>query len=278
MKLEVLISAMHLEDASIVEKTNCKTDVLIVNQTDNEDYYEAVDIFNVRMISTTERGLANSRNTAIKNACGDICLICDDDEELVEDYERIILKAFEQFPQADIIAFDMQKRSSKEIKSRYKKSLNYGKSTKPRKAPYFKTYASVQLAFRRERVIEAGVWFDNRFGSGSGVISAGDETAWQVDAKRKGLQIYYVPELITYVRQEESQWFKGLNEKYYYDLGACLGRNYPIACSFLKYYYVFFIHGSSLSRFDQIKWLNLGLNVFRKHGMSYEDYCRSRNK
>ena len=116
MKLEVLISAMHLKDASIVETTRCKTDVLIINQTDNEDYYESSNSFRVRMISTCERGLANSRNMAIMNACGDICLICDDDEELVDGYDKVILRAFEQYPQADIIAFDMQNRSSKKIK------------------------------------------------------------------------------------------------------------------------------------------------------------------
>ena len=141
----------------------------------------------------------------------------------------------------------------------------------------FKTYASVQLAFRREKVIEKNLLFDNRFGSGSNKISAGDETVWQVEAKRRGLKIFYVPSLITYVSQESSKWFEGLNEKYYYDLGACLSVNYPLAKSFLKYYYVLFIHGSKLRIRDQIKWLNAGIIGFGKNEYSYLEYCEVQN-
>lgn len=278
MNLEVLISAMHLKDSSIVERTHCKTDVLIINQSDCNSYWEANDHFKVRMISTTERGLSNSRNAAINNAEGDICLLCDDDEELVDGYENIIINAFNDYPQADIIAFDMQVKSSNETQPRYTKTLNYGKSLSPRKAPYFKTYASVQLAFKRKSILDANVLFDNRFGSGSGIISAGDETVWQVDAKRKGLQIYYVPKLIAFVRQDESQWFNGLNEKYYYDLGACLGKNYPVAHFVLKFYYVFFIHGSSLSKIEQLKWLDVGIKEFKSKGISYEEYISRKNE
>ena len=95
MHLEVLISAMYLNDTKIIEKTKCTSDVLIINQTDINDYYELNAEHKIRMISTTERGLANSRNRAIENAVGDICLLCDDDEVLAEGYEKIILNSFE---------------------------------------------------------------------------------------------------------------------------------------------------------------------------------------
>ena len=91
MRLEVLISCMHQKDASIIQRTNIQSDVLIVNQC-NENREERFDFKNkkgelciARMIYTAERGLSRSRNMALRNAKGDICLICDDDE-ILEDY------------------------------------------------------------------------------------------------------------------------------------------------------------------------------------------------
>ena len=277
MKLEVLISAMHLDDMSIAEKTKCNSDVLIINQADKNDYCEVTKEHTIRMITTTERGLSNSRNLAIRNDKGDICLICDDDEELEKGYERIILNAFDKIPEADIIAFGMRKKRLDYVKPRYTKIINYGASKKAQRAPFLKTYASVQLAFRRESIMGKELFFDRRFGAGSGKISCGEETVWQVEAKRKGLKIFYWPEIITTIRQDRSVWFNGLNEKYYYDLGACLGVNYPYLKHILKFYYIFFIKGSQLSFFEQLKWLNIGIVNFSKWGLGYDEYCMKHN-
>ena len=124
------------------------------------------------MISVKERGLARSRNLALDNALGDICLFCDDDEKLVCGYDTIIQKAFNDIKKADIIAFDYSE--DKDYIHRYNKLLYYGSGEG--RAPLFKTYASVQICFRRERIINSGVKFDINFGAGSGKIGAGEET------------------------------------------------------------------------------------------------------
>ena len=81
MKVEVLMSVMNQTDMSIGHQSHVDTDLLIINQCDHDDYEEQiVDGHLWRMISTTERGLAKSRNMAIKNAKGDICVLADDDE------------------------------------------------------------------------------------------------------------------------------------------------------------------------------------------------------
>lgn len=271
MTLEVLISAMHLKNMEIAEKTRCNSDVLIINQSDANDYCEISDNHIIRMITTTERGLAKSRNMAIQNAKGDICLICDDDEELADGYEEIIINAFEKYPEADIIAFGMKRKNNN---LRYTKKINYGMKKNEGRAPLLKTYASVQLAFRREIILKNKLYFDTRFGAGSGIIAAGEETVWQVSAKKKGLKIYYCPTVITTIGQDVSNWFNGLNEKYYYDLGACLSVNYPYLKHILKYYYVLFIRGSQLSYSAPLKWLNNGIKYFGKSGLCYDEYLR----
>lgn len=92
MIINTLISCMHETDHSIVKRSNVQSDVVVVNQCDRNSI-EEFDFTNntgekchCKYINTTERGLSCSRNMAIQNGWGDICLICDDDEHLSDDY------------------------------------------------------------------------------------------------------------------------------------------------------------------------------------------------
>lgn len=276
MTIEVLISAMNQTDIGIAERTKCKTNTLIINQTDINDYCEGeINGYTVRMISTKERGLSRSRNMAVLNSEADICLLCDDDEILIDNYPEIITSAFNEFPEADIISFDWMLSNKIDEKRKYRKLFKYGKKNKAGKAPRFKVYSSVSLAFRRKRVIEKNVLFDERFGSGSGIISAGEESVWQNKAKRKGLKVYYYPELIAEITSEDSKWFKGYDEHFYYDLGACLSVNRPYLKHVFKYYYLINVRGTGMSRKQQLKWLNAGINGFGRNGYSYQNYIDS---
>ena len=99
MNLEVLLSCMYQEDMSIALRTRIQSDLLIINQCNKDESVENIcDGHRIRMISSTERGLSKSRNMALENACGDICLICDDDEIFEEGYKDAIIKVFEQMP------------------------------------------------------------------------------------------------------------------------------------------------------------------------------------
>jgi len=268
MTLEVLISAMHQTDMSLAQTTECTTDVLIINQTDHNGYdEEIIGGHLVRMISTTQRGLSRSRNMALLHAKGDICLLCDDDERLVEGYENIILNAYSRKPQADIIAFnykDLNPRSGhKDI-------------TSEKRSSKWRTFSTHCLTFRRECVLKNGVWFDCRVGAGSGIISAGEESAWQNLAIKKGMYRWEVPELIAYVKQETSTWFKGFNEHYFYDLGANLQISHPFLKYILQFYYLYRLKNrAKLSYPQQLRWMMSGMKGIR-HGMGYDDYIKRR--
>lgn len=266
MKLEVLISAMHQKDMSIADKTGCKSDVLIINQTDHNSYEEEVrDGYLIRMISTTQRGLSRSRNMAMAHASGDICLICDDDVVLADGYESIILDAFTNIPNADVIAFNLNWSSVRSGYNRY--HINDVK-----RVSRFKSFGSCQLAFKRGPIQYNSIWFDVRLGAGSGIIGAGEDGAWQHKVKECGLKIYQCPKCIATVAQGNSTWFNGYNEKYFYDLGANLSINYPV----LKYLFLFYFpyrlrKAKTISTIEQLKWLRNGMKGFRE-GMSYVQY------
>ena len=107
--LEVLIATMNRTSLSFIEKMfpHNKLEnlsLLIINQT--KLGHECVSNFeNIRVINTYETGLSKSRNLAIKNAIGDICLIADDDVEYVKDFDEIVKEAYHHFKHASIILF-----------------------------------------------------------------------------------------------------------------------------------------------------------------------------
>ncbi len=270
-KIEVLMSVMFQKDFSLAEKCNADCDILVINQCDYEGYDE--EIYNnhrVRMISTTERGLSKSRNMAIANAVGDICILCDDGVTYRSGYLNEIKKAFNEIPQADIISFKISR-------------LNPGivhlekKDEKIRKAPSHKTYSSCSLVFRLKKVIESGIRFNEDFGSGSNKITQGEESLWQRAAREKRLKIYQHPFCILDVEQSSSTWFRGYNEKYFYNLGAYLSQVSPKLSQLLKFYYIYrFRLAKELSIKQKIKWLKAGIEGYGKYRFSYEEYEKER--
>lgn len=213
MKIELLLSCMHQFDFSIVEKSNIKSDTLIINQCDKDsiikrsNFYNNEVSFEALMINTIQKGLSKSRNMAISHAQGDICIIADDDESFVENYYDIIKNAYNENPSADLIAFSVVR----EGKSYPKKSfqINYLHALR---------ISSVQITFRRESIINKSINFDETMGAGSG-NGGGEENKFLFDCIRKGLQIYYCPKVIAIVNSSNSVWYEGFNEKYFLDKG-----------------------------------------------------------
>lgn len=250
MKLEVLMSCMHQTDDTLVRKSRLTGDVVVINQCSRDGYREyQTDSGTVRMFSTQDRGLTRSRNMAISKAQADICLVCDDDEVFVPNYEAAILEAYESLPQADVIIFKMVNRPAsfedKTIRLRFPQTMKV---------------SSWQISFRRERLLSSQVRFDELLGAGTG-NGAEEELKFLLDCERAGLEIYYVPVQIASVAQEASTWFGGFNETFFENRGATtryiLG--IPVASLYALYYV---IRKRSLYR-DTISPLNALLATFR---------------
>ena len=206
MTLEVLISCMHQKDTSIVASSNIQTDVVVVNQCDKEELIEEQrknlngELFRVRMFNTLERGLSKSRNMAIRNAESDICLFCDDDVLYKDDYANVVLSAFEKYPDSDVILFNIGNLCRKPIR-------------KPTRVNYISALkvASLQIAFRRKRMLEKDIFLDESMGSGTG-NGGGEEAKLIYDCLRSGLKVFSVPDMIASVdKNSPSLWFRGYN-------------------------------------------------------------------
>lgn len=223
MTLEVLMSCMHQQDTTLAAASQLTGDVVMINQCDREDYTEDGK---VRMFSTRQRGLTKSRNMAIRQSRADICLVCDDDELFVPDYETVILNAYEQLPQADVIIFKMANRPA-----------SFPDEVQRLRFPKTMKVSSWQISFRREKLLSSGVRFDELLGAGTG-NGAEEELKFLLDCERAGLMIYYVPAVIASVAQEASTWFRGFDETFFENRGATtryiLG--YGVASLYACYY------------------------------------------
>lgn len=256
MKLIVLISCMHQKDNSIICKSNIQTDAVVVNQCDKDEiiYYNFVNRkgqdCKVMFINTTERGLSRSRNMAIANAWGDICYICDDDEYLLDDYEDLITSAYREFPKTDIITFAL-----------IRKNYNYPETAQKVGIKQILKTSSVQTTFRRMSIVNNGIEFDPKMGSGSG-NGGGEENKFLMDCRRKNLEMLYMPSVIAKVMTEDSLWFHGFDEKYFRDTFWAARRALGPLLAFLYVFYWCLFRSRNfdikLNKFQMIKYSLIG--------------------
>ena len=265
--IEILISAMGLRDVNIVDTANIHSNCLIINQCDKDDEYEVEKPYGiVRMISSKERGLSKSRNMALQYAKADICVLCDDDVVYFDGYEVTIEKAFSELPDADVIVFNI---NSKTPVSRPQETY----FNKVKRIPWYKMYSSVHIAFRRERILKAGLAFDERFGAGSGMYSMAEDSIFFRNIHKKNLKAYVYPAVIADLYSEKSTWFHGYDERYFYDIGAFLATSFPFMKTIFSFYYAIHLREkTSLSLMNSLKWIWRGCEGIHL-GISYEEYC-----
>ena len=229
MKLDILMSCMHQKDTHLIAASGITGSAVVINQCDRDGLREfPEDPGRVKWMDSTSRGVTKSRNMAISLSDADVCLLCDDDEVFVPDYENKILDAYATLPQADVIIFKMQNRPSA-----------FPDQVMRIKFPGTMHVSSWQISFRRERICGCGIRFDELLGAGTG-NGAEEELKFMTDCQRAGLQIYYVPEEIASVAQTESTWFAGFDEQFFYNRGATtryiLG--FALSAAYALYYVV----------------------------------------
>ena len=217
--IEVLIAAMNQKDAKLYYKLGLKSNAIIANQTDSYWYKEYnIDGNTVKVISTKGRGVGKNRNIALLNASADICVIGDDDLIYADDYPQMVNKAFDELPDADIIVFHIVN-----LKYPNKRII-----TKVKRVGYFNfaRYGACRVAFKRESILKANIWFSLLYGGGA-KYSSGEDTLFLGEAYRRGLKIYTHPGRIADAVQETSSWFNGYNEKFFIDKGVLLANLFP---------------------------------------------------
>lgn len=140
-----------------------------------------------KIIKSSTRGLSRNRNIALREASAPLCLIADDDVLYTSDQIKMVMDSFTSNPTADLITFQYESKGD----MKHYPSTSFLLSNPPK--GYYVT--SFEIAFRREKIIEAGIRFNERFGIGAEFM-AGEEEIFIHEALNKGLTGIFIPEVI----------------------------------------------------------------------------------
>lgn len=264
ISVEVLLSTVNQRDDSFVSKINIdnKCNYRVINQVFDiaiPYFYNssATSFFK----SVNDRGLSKSRNLCLSDSTSDICLLCDDDVIYRNNLYDLLKEAYDYFKDADIIVFKGKSMSSS------RKFVDFGDH--PRRLGLFDLLkiSSVLISFKRNSIKIKDIKFDERFGSGSMQFTAGEDNIFLIDCWKNNLKVYYYPNLILEKKFENSLWFSGYNEKFFYTKGAVYYRMFGLlGCVF---YLLFLIKKHSLYK-EYFSFSNAllvgfkGINDFRK--------------
>ncbi|MDP4152167.1 MAG: glycosyltransferase family 2 protein [Bacillota bacterium] len=260
-KVQVLVAAMNeSEDDALYSRMRLTTDAVIANQCGKCGKTELKVIDNeLVIISTEQKGVGRNRNTALSYATGDILVFADEDMVYEDSYDSMIKKAFEELPDADCIIFD--------IKNDNPRGVEAPNVNKIRRLHIFNSmkFGAARLAVRRNSLCRANVWFSLLFGGGAR-YGSGEDSIFIADCIRKGLKIYTYPALIATVNQEDSTWFTGINDSYFYDKGALLAAIFPKLMFIMSWVFAFRFKKSAdeFSVFKIHKLLKNGMRGFKK--------------
>lgn len=263
MKPEILVSTMNLTNEKdynkLLKDMNITGNSVVINQCpDTSIEMKNITTGKNRLYSFNDKGLSKSRNMAINKSLSPISLIADDDMRYVDDYEQIIIEAYNKYKDADIIAFYVSSDNPNNVKPKLKEGRVSGLNT-------FKIQ-SVQLSFKNNVIKEKGLKFDENFGAGSKFFM-GEENIFLSDCIRSRLKIYSYPVEIARLNNRESTWFKGYNEEYFQVKGACFYRINKLFWIILVLQFIIRKrkeYKKSISSFNAFKHMAIGKKIYKE--------------
>lgn len=235
--IEVAVSTQNLKSYDdLIKKMKITSDCLIINQYDG-----TAPLNNKKVINKNEKGLSKSRNEAIKNAKNDIILIADDDVSYNTNYKEIIVDAYNEYKNADIICFYVKSKNNKrKTKKMFTGKVGYLRAMK---------IISCEISFKRTSIINNNLKFDENYGSGT-KFNRGEEQIFLYEALKKGLKVLFINKQIGEVSQNDSIWFSKYDENFFYIQGQVFKRLSPKFYKLLIFQYAirkYFLYHHSLS-------------------------------
>lgn len=163
LTIEILISTMYRTSTEFLDEMFVDNNIddfyiLIVNQTTQDKILKSNNE-KIRVLNCFDSGLPKSRNIAIDNSKGNICLIADDDLVYLPNLKQKILDAYEKYPKADLISFEAIDKDGIPY-------ANYHNVTKHNKKSLKEIYSWV-ITFKRKAIVDSRLYFNHYFGLGS---------------------------------------------------------------------------------------------------------------
>nr|WP_315220603.1 glycosyltransferase family A protein [uncultured Flavobacterium sp.] len=256
---EILIATQDRADLNFLEpmfpfEHFSTFNILIINQS--EKTILKSDYKFVRVINIAEKGLARSRNMAIDNAEGKICLIADDDVVFEENFNFYILSAFEEFASSAIITFNHFRIGDTFPQKKWKQAFVHNLKS-------IQSVNSIEIAFRLDEIKHAKIRFNENFGLGS-FFETAEEYLFLKLALQQKQKVYFCPISIATHPQFSSGKDEG-SDTIIYARAALFCHKYGILVyGWLVKYLFFLIKNKYIEPFDFFKKYRIGMAGIKK--------------
>ena len=254
-KFELLIVTTQKEDLSFSRDMNFTLPAIITNQCGKYGY-EASG--NTVMVSTPTVGVGINRNIGLDLTEAEYAFIVDDDMVFYDGLEDILNEAVNELPDADAIIFNFDYfKDGKKVRSRMSKAgkidlfscLNYGICC---------------TLVKTKALKKNNIYFSTLFGGGC-KYGSGEDSLFFLDCVRSGMRVYTYIKPVGMNEYRESTWFKGYNEKFFYDKGAWIACAFPKIKHLIKWYFIYRFKGrTELSLGAVTKSINSGIKGFKE--------------
>lgn len=191
MTLEFLIATVDFTDTSFIKKMFTKLKIsevnyTIINQTKKPTESEIHFSPTQKVVNYSERGISKSRNRAIDQATGEICLIADNDLVYLPNCVNAVTEQYENDPNLDVAVFQIVTPEGLP----YKKYRN--ESFRVKKPLQQMQISSVEISFKLARIKEKGLRFNENMGLGAN-YTHGEELLFINACIKNGLMVKYFP-------------------------------------------------------------------------------------
>jgi hypothetical protein len=179
----------------VLPKRQEDREFIVLVQNPNEESY----VFNTpqsKLVELKSRGVAKSRNAALKYASGKHLIFGDDDITFDESGISQLIDYFESHPECSIILAQTSDETGELRKSYPTKSHKLTKYNSAKAATY-------EMMIRLDAIRSVGISFDENFGAGAENF-LGDEYIFIVDALNRGLQGVFLPTRVAIHPKESS--------------------------------------------------------------------------
>lgn len=175
--------AQRVKNIKFPNKSDNREFLVLVQNPDESSY--VFDFPHAQLIELKSRGVAKSRNAALKHASGKYLIFGDDDITFDEDGIQALLQHFESHPDCSIILAQTTDETGALRKTYPTKAHKLSKFNSAKAATY-------EMMIRTDAIRDAGISFDENFGAGVENY-LGDEYIFISDALDKGLKGDFLP-------------------------------------------------------------------------------------
>jgi len=175
--------ADRVKNIQFPQKSDDREFIVMVQNPQETSY--VFDLPGSKLVELKSKGVAKSRNAALKYATGKYLIFGDDDITFDESGISELVNYFESHPECSILLAQTSDESGESRKLYPTRAHKLSRLNSAKAATY-------EMMVRLDAIREAGITFDENFGAGADNY-LGDEYIFIADALKKGLRGEFLP-------------------------------------------------------------------------------------